>query len=222
MSATPTWLALLRARIRTLPLLKASGNAVFLVVFFYLYLYIQRNPWFGVTQIPATAIDRWMGFHPQALGLYLSLWVYTALPVALLPDRQALMRFGAHIGLMCGIGLVIFVIWPTSVSDAVGLRAGTGGAFDAMYRVDTNGNACPSLHVAAALFSQIWLRAQLREVGAPSWLHLANTIWCVGIVVSTMAIKQHLLLDVLAGAILGAVAGTVSVRRAAAASAAVQ
>lgn len=222
MSGPPTWLARLRARIRTLSWLKASGNALFLIVFFYLYLYIQRHPLFAVTQIPATPIDEWIGFHPEALGLYLSLWVYTALPVALQPDRGALIRFGCHIGLMCMVGLAIFLLWPTSVSDAVGQRAGTGGAFDAMYRVDTNGNACPSLHVAAALFSQIWLRAQLREVGAPRGLRWASTLWCVGIIFSTLAIKQHLLLDVLAGALLGAVAGWWSVRRAGMDSPAVQ
>ena len=44
---TAPWLAALRQRFRTLPLLKATGNALFLVIFFYLYLYIQRNPVFN-------------------------------------------------------------------------------------------------------------------------------------------------------------------------------
>lgn len=211
---TAPWLAALRRRFRTLPLLKAVGNTLFLVIFFYLYLYIQRNPVFEVTQIPATALDRWIGFQPSALGLYLSLWVYTALPVALQPDLRQLARYGIHIGLMCAISLLIFVLWPTSVSAAVGAREGSG-VFAMMYAVDTNGNACPSLHVAAAVFSCMWLQATLRSVAAPAWPRWVSVCWCIGICYSTLAVKQHLLVDLLAGGTLGAVAGWWSLRIAA-------
>lgn len=210
---TADWLAALRHRVRTLPVLKGTGNTVFLVIFFYLYLYIQRNPAFEVTQIPATSLDRWIGFQPWALGLYLSLWVYTALPVALQPDLRQLARYGWHIGMLCAVGLLTFVFWPTSVSAAVGQREG-GGAFAMMYAVDTNGNACPSLHVAAAVFSYLWLQSILRTVGAPGWAHAVSALWCAGICYSTLAVKQHLLLDLIAGAALGLLAGWFSLRAA--------
>lgn len=212
-SRTAPWLAALRARVRTLPVLKGVGNTLFLVAFFYLYLYIQRNPIFEVIQIPATAIDDWIGFQPWGLGLYLSLWVYTALPVALQPDLRQLTRYGFHIGLLCSIGLLIFLAWPTSVSAAVGTREG-GGAFAIMYSVDTNGNAFPSLHVAAAVFSFMWLQAVLRSVQAPLWTGWINALWCVGICYSTLAVKQHLLFDLLAGGALGLAAGWLSLRAA--------
>ncbi|MBY4594086.1 phosphatase PAP2 family protein [bacterium BD-1] len=210
-SGTAPWLTNLRMRIRTLPIVKGTGNTLFLLAFFYLYLYIQRNPIFEVTQIPATAIDNWIGFQPWGLGLYLSLWVYTALPVALQPNLRHLTRYGVHIGLLCSVGLLIFVFWPTSVSAAVGPREG-GGAFAMMYAVDTNGNACPSLHVAAAVFSFMWLQTVLRTVHAPAWTKWINTFWCAGICYSTLAVKQHLLIDLLAGGALGLVAGWLSLR----------
>lgn len=210
-SGKAPWLTALWVRVCTLPVLKGIGNALFLIAFFYLYLYIQRNPIFEVTQIPASAVDEWIGFRPWALGLYLSLWVYTALPVALQPNLRHLTRYGFHIGLLCAVGLLIFVFWPTSVSAAVGPREG-GGAFAMMYAVDTNGNACPSLHVAAAVFSFIWLQAVLRSVQAPSWTEWTNALWCIGICYSTLAVKQHLLIDLLAGGALGLAAGWLSLR----------
>ena len=210
---TGAWVADLRKRVRTLPVLKGVGNTLFLVIFFYLYLYIQRNPVYEVTQIPATTLDNWIGFQPWGLGLYLSLWVYTALPVALQPNLRELARYGWHIGLLCASGLLIFVFWPTSVSAAVGPREG-GGAFAMMYAVDTNGNACPSLHVAAAIFSFMWLRAVLRSVAAPAWVNWLSALWCMGICYSTLAVKQHLLLDLVAGGALGALAGWLSLRAA--------
>ena len=52
----------------------------------------------------------------------------------------------------------------------------------------------------------------LADVGAPRWLALINVCWCVGICYSTLATKQHLLIDVLAGAALGGVGGWWSLR----------
>ncbi|MFD1709264.1 phosphatase PAP2 family protein [Ottowia sp. GY511] len=209
----PSWRTELRTRVRTLAWLKALGNTVFLVVFFQLYLAIQKHPAFEVAQIPATDVDHWIGFQPWAIGLYLSLWVYTALPVALQPDKQRLVGYGVAMTVLCVLGLVVFYLWPSSVSEAVGPRPAGNALFAMLYAVDSNGNACPSLHVAASVMSCLWLHAILRKVAAPAWLYIVNLLWCAGIVFSTMATKQHLLLDVIAGALLGIAVGWLSVRR---------
>jgi membrane-associated phospholipid phosphatase len=214
MTQSAHWLTEVRHRVRTLTWLKALGNTVFLVVFFHLYLGIQQQPAYEVTQIPATAVDHWIGFQPWAVGVYLSLWVYTALPVALQPDFRQLARYGRVACVLCAVGLLTFHFFPTSVSAAVGARPeGQGSLFTVLYAVDTNGNACPSLHVAAAVLSWLWLHRLLDEIGAPRWSNAANHLWCAGIVFSTMAIKQHLLIDVLAGVLLGALVGCWSLWR---------
>lgn len=207
-----TWLGALRGRITTLAWLKALGNALFLIVFFQLYLAIQKHPQFEVTQISSTFIDQWIGFQPWTIGLYLSLWVYTALPLAVQPDTRGMVRYGVSMTVLCALGLLVFYFWPSSVSDAVGHRPAENTLFAMMYAVDSNGNACPSLHVGAAVLSCLWLHASLRQLGAPFWTRAANVVWCVGIVFSTMATKQHLLLDVLAGAVLGLAVGWASLR----------
>ena len=208
------WSAALRQRIRTQAWLKALGNTVFLIVFFQLYLGIQKHPVFEVTQIPASAVDDWIGFQPWTIGLYLSLWVYTALPVALQLDGRRLFRYSVAMTALCSFGLLVFFFWPTSVSEAVGVRSGGSPLFSMLYAVDNNGNACPSLHVAASVLSGLWLEAILRKTGSPTWLRLVNLLWCLGIVFSTMGTKQHMLLDVLSGTVLGVVVGWISLRRA--------
>ncbi|MDR1968226.1 MAG: phosphatase PAP2 family protein [Burkholderiaceae bacterium] len=210
-SAAATWKAGLWRRICTLWPLKAIGNTVFVTVFFHLYFYIQRHPWFAATPIPVTAIDRWIGFQPAALWLYLSLWVYTGLPVALQPDLKRLARFGLHIGLMCALALAVFALWPTSTSMAPD-RSQAGGAFAVLRGLDASGNACPSLHVAAAVFCGLWLHTLLRRIGTPAWLRALNWLWCLAIVYSTLATKQHQWIDVVAGAALGAAGGWLSLR----------
>jgi membrane-associated phospholipid phosphatase len=69
--------------------------------------------------------------------------------------------------------------------------------------VDSAGNACPSLHVASAVFSAYWLNWQLPAAGLGRRSRLASTFWCVAIVYSTMATKHHVAVDVFAGAMLG-------------------
>jgi len=69
--------------------------------------------------------------------------------------------------------------------------------------VDAAGNACPSLHVAAATFTVVRVAELLQRAAAPAWLHLINAAWFVAIVYSTLAIKQHVALDAVAGALLG-------------------
>jgi membrane-associated phospholipid phosphatase len=71
--------------------------------------------------------------------------------------------------------------------------------------VDAAGNACPSLHVATAVYSAFrlnWLLPTLGFRRSACWI---NALWCVAIAYSTVATRQHVVIDVIAGAALGAV-----------------
>jgi membrane-associated phospholipid phosphatase len=72
-------------------------------------------------------------------------------------------------------------------------------------RVDVAGNACPSLHAAFCVFTAAVLHAQLRSLGAARWLLAGNLLLGAGILYSTVATRQHVVLDVVAGAALGLV-----------------
>jgi membrane-associated phospholipid phosphatase len=75
--------------------------------------------------------------------------------------------------------------------------------------VDLAGNACPSLHVAFAVFTGIWMDRLLKEMRSAHVLLALNWLWCLGIVYSTLATRQHVVLDVIAGAALGALTASV-------------
>src|SRR5262249_23463839 len=79
--------------------------------------------------------------------------------------------------------------------------------FAILRRVDSTGNACPSMHVAAAVFTVIRVHDVLARAYAPRWLKWVNVLWCLLIVYSTLAVKQHVVLDAVAGALLGALFG---------------
>ena len=199
--ATPLGRQIL-GRLTALWVLKAIGISAFMALFFSLYLHLLKSPLFPVTTMPLTLPDRLIGFHPEALLLYGSLWVYVSLPPALMPTRHELIRYGLAAMLLCLAGLACFLFWPTAVPPAdVDWARYPGFAF--LKNLDTAGNACPSLHVATAAFSAVWLHRQLREMGGGRTIRVGSALWCAGIVYSTLATKQHVALDVLAGLALG-------------------
>lgn len=199
--------------LRLLPLfwLKAIGTTVFMTAFFTAYLHLLKSPAHAVTEMPLTVVDRWLVFNPSALPAYLSLWLYTSLPPALMIAWRDLVRYGWSIGGVCLLGLIFFYWFPTSVPPAM-VDWSLYPGFDFLKKIDTAGNACPSLHVAAAAFSGVWLHRQLDEMGAGRWVLLVNATWGVAILYSTLATKQHVFLDLAAGLLLGLVGVWLSLR----------
>ena len=181
---------------------KMLGTTVGMTVFFIAYFWVLSHPQHPVTTMPLTAVDHAISFRPEALPLYLSLWFYVSLAPALLIDRREIASYClAAVGLS-GIGLGIFLFWPTAVPMAnVDWSQHPGFAF--LKSADAAGNACPSLHVAFAVFTAVWLERILRQLGAGRFIHRLNWLWCLGILYSTIATRQHVALDVVAGAILG-------------------
>ena len=182
--------------------LKSIGTMLFIGLFFGAYFYLLTNPVYTTTIMPVTLLDHLITFQPSALPLYLSLWVYVSLPPALLATRRELYQYGLAIGLTCFIALLIFFFWPTAVPEsAVDWLQSPDVNF--LKGIDAAGNACPSLHVATALFSSSWLHYLLYRLGTPKFILIINWTWCFGIIYSTLAIRQHVAVDVLAGLVLG-------------------
>ena len=177
---------------------KCFGTTGFTVVFILAYVFLLKHPAYPVTIIPATALDRLIGVEPLALPLYLSLWLYVSLPPMLMTTRQAIVEYGMWIGGLCIVALTIFYFWPSAIPPAhIDWARYPGMAF--LKGIDTAGNACPSLHVATAMFSWFWLNRRLPALGLGRGIQIFSACWCAAIVYSTMATKQHVALDVAAG-----------------------
>ncbi len=183
-------------------LLKIIGTILFISLFFGAYFYLLIYPIFPTTVMPITVLDRLITFQPVTLPLYLSLWVYVSLPPALLATRRDFYKYGLAMAATCITALIIFFFWPTAVpvtaTDWV-----PPPDVNFLKDIDAAGNACPSLHVATAFFSASWLHYLLRRLGTPRSILIINWFWCAGIIYSTMAVRQHVAVDVLAGLVLG-------------------
>ncbi len=181
---------------------KMFGTTLGMGLFFVGYFWVLRHPASPVTVMPLTRMDRLVGFHAGALPLYLSLWLYVSLVPALLVDRRELVAYVLAAGALSLAGLTLFYLWPTTAPKA-GIDWSQHPSLAFLQSVDASGNACPSLHVAFAVFTAVWLERLLQQMGAGRLGHMLNGLWVLGILYSTVAIRQHVVLDVLAGAGLG-------------------
>ncbi len=206
-----SWTTQLRWRMHHHPLLKGIGTTVFMTLFFVGYFHVLRHPVFPIRQMPLTAIDRWIGFYPPALLAYVSLWFYVGIPPALLLTVRELIRYGLWIGALCSAGLLCFLLWPTAIAPP-GMDIGHYPGFQVLAGVDAKANACPSLHVATAVFSAIWLDRLLAEMNSAPIVRRINWLWFALIAYSTLATKQHVALDVAGGLALGSVMAWLSLR----------
>ena len=209
----PHWTRQIASRVLYLWPLKAVGTTLFMLLFFWGYFGVLRNPLFPVTLMPLTVVDQWIPVTAQAFPVYASLWVYASLPAALFKEFRTLALFGLWMGAMCLLCLGIFWVFPTGVPPA-GIDWKLYPEMAIIKDVDASGNACPSLHVASAVFAAIWLDRLVTTISAPQVLRWLIWLHCLAILWSTVATRQHVVIDVVAGAVVGVGFGILGLRHA--------
>jgi membrane-associated phospholipid phosphatase len=180
-------------------------------LFFMAYFAVQRHPSHAALVMPRTALDLSIPFQPLALLAYVTLWIYLGVGPGLQRTAREFAVYGAWLGGMCVSALAIFYFWPTRVPLSMAIANGFPG-FSTLHRVDETGNACPSMHVAVAIFTVVRVDELLRSMQLPATLRVVNAAWFALIVYSTLATKQHVVLDVIAGAMLGLMFAAMSLR----------
>lgn len=183
-----------------------------MALFFWGYFGVLRYPLFATTVMPLIAIDQWIAFTPLAFPAYVSLWFYASLPPALMNSWRALLWYGIWIAALCLTCLAIFWLFPTSVPPA-NIDWAQYPEMAIIKGLDAGGNAFPSLHVASAVFSGLWIARQLKAVAAPLPMQWLNAAQGLAIVWSTLATRQHVALDVLAGVVMGLLFALLSLRQ---------
>lgn len=210
-SATPAWRAEIGFRMRHLFLLKLVGTSAFIWLFFIAYFYLLRNPAHPPVVMPLTALDHLIPFQPKTLFAYLSLWLYVGIAPGLQRSFKELVVYGIWAVSLCLAGLAVFYLWPTAVPPLTFDVSGYTG-FAMLQGVDATGNAFPSMHVAIAMFTVIHLENVFRNACVPPVYRWLNLAWFAAIVWSTLAIRQHVVLDVVGGSALGLVFAWASLR----------
>lgn len=155
------------------------------------------------------ALDALIPFNEWFFIPYLFWFVYLTggLAFTFFYDVRAFRRMMRFIILTYGATLAIYILWPTRqlLRPAVFPRDNIMTRFAAwFYAFDTNTNVCPSIHVLGAIAVSVglWDCGRFRR---PAW-RLVFGAQTALISVSTLFVKQHSVLDVLAASALSALA----------------
>ena len=158
---------------------------------------------------PVIALDRAWPVQPAWMFVYGSLYIFVViLPLLVIRDRELGERtLRAYIAVMV-IAYAGFLLYPTA-APAHGEIAATGFSAWTLrlaYDLDTPNNCFPSLHVAYAFVAALACGRVHRGVG------VVAVIWAALIGLSTLFTKQHYVVDVIAGALMGWLACLVFLR----------
>lgn len=142
--------------------------------------------------------ERSIPFVPQAVWLYLSMYLLFALPPFFVPPHEAA-RVGKQLIAGCVASGLMFLLFPASLGFDWVLPADAPyrQIFQAIRDIDAPHNLVPSLHV---VFSCVIALACASYARAPFGSLLR--IWLAAIVASTVLVHQHHLIDVLAALLL--------------------
>ncbi len=105
----------------------------------------------------------------------------------------------------------IYLLWPNGQDLRPDLSQPHGffeWLLGGLYRIDTNTNVLPSLHVSCSVVAVacVWATPNIRR----TWVRAAVTVLALLVASSTVFVKQHAIMDLFAGAALGVLAALAS------------
>ena len=149
---------------------------------------------------PETALDRRLPVVPHLVFVYFSTYVLGALPVLIVADAALSVRFALSYGIITALSAGVHLVYPSEI-----VRLETAGRPGLSWRLiawfqgicKPYGNF-PSVHVAFAALAVIAGYLAAGPIVGSLFL-----VWAALVAVSTLAIRQHYILDAVAGAALG-------------------
>jgi membrane-associated phospholipid phosphatase len=192
---------LVRRRVTKCWRLKALLAVTVAFTFCVPYFLVGNFPVMPVHALPLTRIDRAIGFHP-----YEWVWDYQSeyLLVNAIPwlatRREELLRYVRGFALLSLTSFVVFLLFPIVSPKPV--VSNPAGMYWLLQCYDVPYNSLPSLHAGMIVYTLAFgNRVVGREVGYRlKWFFV---IWAVLILYATLATKEHYVVDIVAGTLLG-------------------
>lgn len=178
---------------------------IYLIAFFVLEHYIGRDADYWVSYTP---LDDVIPFCEYFVIFYYLWYVYMgAVGIWLLfEDGDKFRRYMWFIAIGFSLSIIFMALFPNGQDlrpaaferDNIFTRL-----IGAIYKVDTNTNVLPSLHVVGAFAAYFGLCDS--KFGKKVWVNISGLLLAILITASTVFIKQHSILDVYAGLAVSAV-----------------
>ena len=192
--------------------LKLGVAAAVSVLFWSCYLFLSRHPLLPIHTLPMTGLDTWAGFQPVPWGwVYESIFLLTGITPWLIISQEELRRYVSGFALLSIMSFALFAVFPVASPRPADMHASAFLIF--ITQVDGPLNAFPSLHAGCLVYTLALVR-RLFGCRLNPLVAIGLLFWAALILFGTLATKQHYVLDLLAGGLLGWAADWVAWRTA--------
>ncbi|MBQ2745027.1 MAG: phosphatase PAP2 family protein [Lachnospiraceae bacterium] len=182
----------------------------------YFFVYMTWFMWLEKTVTPDSAytnihvkIDDMIPFCEWFIIPYLLWFVYVVVVVAFVffTSRKEFYQASAYLFIGMSICLLICTVWPNGQDLRIEEFTNDNiltSLMSMVYHADTNTNVFPSIHVynSVAVVVMLCKSHKLKNV---TWVKIAAGILSILIILSTMFLKQHSVVDAIGGIVLAVV-----------------
>jgi membrane-associated phospholipid phosphatase len=154
--------------------------------------------------LPYTHWDYLVPFLPQTIWIYMSEYFFFLVTYVALRREENVNRFFFSFLFQQTVAVLVFLAWPTTFPRSLFplnpemMDHFTFGLFAYLRSVDTPASCCPSLHVSSIFLCMlVFLDEKQARLRAVLW------VWGAMIIATTVTTKQHYVIDVVVGLMLG-------------------
>ncbi|MEI6806087.1 MAG: phosphatase PAP2 family protein [Myxococcaceae bacterium] len=182
----------------TLPLIpeEKKWKIILAGALFFLGSYFSCAVWgkYHATVIGFSFIDNQIPFLRWTIWFYISQYLIIPFSFAAVKKTENYSHMYYSMLTATLFSCVIFLLYPTAINRPETLDSSLIDTIRwVLYQLDSPTNCFPSLHVALACLSGVFVAREYKWLGIISW------IWSGLIILSTMTLKQHYAIDVLGG-----------------------
>jgi len=162
------------------------------------YIYLAHHPLTRLHQVPMTWLDRAAGFEPRWVWVYQSLYLLTGSLPWFAQTRRQLRNYVIGFALLSAASFAVFIFFPTRCPRVASPNA--SGMYKALLAYDGPFNAMPSMHVGILFYTLCFAGRVAAPISRFGWIVLLTWFWLIAW--STLALKEHYALDLVAGVAL--------------------
>lgn len=181
--------------------LKLLVTLLFNCLFWAGYELLGHHVFFPIRTVPLTWLDLNTPYQPVAWGwVYLSQFSFTGTVPWLVPTKSGVFRYTAGLCFMTAVSFTFFLFFPVPaprpehLGPDLSMRLIT--AYDGLL------NTFPSLHAGFLCYIGLLVRRLFRR-RMPIVILGSAVAWGAAIMYATLATKQHYVVDLLAGGLVG-------------------
>ncbi len=165
-----------------------------IIAFLVFYMTPNHLIFFTPMYLELWPFEQQIPFMDWTIWFYISDYIFIAVVFILLQDKENMNKvFYAQIGMLM-FAMLIFFLLPTAYPRPDIKYEGINGLMlTILHSADTPGNACPSIHVGMTFLGGFGFIKEKR------YLLPVFMLWALLISISTLTVKQHYFVDVLAG-----------------------